>query len=209
MKTFLKIFIVAMGLAVLASPLFAQDDQRINSNKLSIMTGLSQPFLLNGVNLAFTYTTDKLYFEYSHGAFLNYHNFGKAAMKAADRENFDTQVAPFSTGGGVGYRFNSNGQIFWEFKVHQYDLKESSTGNEISYKTFEMGPALSYRLFLDKEKKFFFEPVARYWFHVASFGNEGLDGRQIALTRADNSSFTHTTFESGFFLNMSLGFVVK
>lgn len=173
------------------------------------MAGLSQPFLLNGTNIAFTYTTRNWYFEYSHGAFLNYHKFGKAAMKAEDRVNFDTQVAPFSTGGGVGYRFNSNGQIFWEFKVHQYDLTESTTQEGISYKTFEMGPALSYRLFLDKQQKAFFEPVARFWFNVASFGNDQLDGRDIQVARADGSTFTHKTYESGFFLNMSLGMVLK
>ncbi|MEM1218409.1 MAG: hypothetical protein AAGH79_05835, partial [Bacteroidota bacterium] len=80
--------------------------QKPNTNRLSLMAGLSQPLLLDGINVAATYTTEHLYFEYSHGAFLKYHSFGKAPMRAADRENFRTMVAPFSTGGGIGYRFS-------------------------------------------------------------------------------------------------------
>ena len=183
--------------------------QKPNTNRLSLMAGLTQPLLLDGINIAATYTTEHLYFEYSHGAFLKYHSFGKAPMRAADQENFRTMVAPFSTGGGAGYRFSDHGQIFWEFKLHQYDLEEITTSEMLSYQVFEMGPALSYRLFVGAQKKVFFEPVVRYWFGVATLGNEDFVGDTVTLTRLDETTFQHQAHENGLFFNVSLGVVLK
>lgn len=185
-----------------------QAQERLNSNTFSIMAGLSQPLFLGGANIAFTYTTDKLYFEYSHGAFLKYHNSNGVAMTDGEKMHFETLNVPFSTGGGIGYRFSNNGQIFWELKLHKFEFGGASSP-QLAYKTFEMGPALSYRLFVNKRKSIFFEPVIRYWFTAAVLGNEDFEGNFIQVQKGDGSSFSHRAHEHGFFYNMSFGFVLK
>ena len=178
----------------------------LNSYKFSVMAGVAQPILLRGVNIAGTYMTNHLYFEYSHGMFLHYE---KTGMTSSEKQNLSAIYVPYSTGGGVGYRFNNNLQAFWELKVHKFQPTVKSTSEKFSYNTFEMGPAISYRLFFNKNKSFFAEPVVRYWFTTAVFGNNDFNGRDIIIRNADNTTFVHRAHQHALFANISVGIVIK
>lgn len=199
-------FIFLSFYAATCLPMQAQE--RLNSNTFSIMAGISQPLALGGANLAVTYTTDKFYFEYSHGAFLKYHNSNGVAMTDEEKMQFETLNVPFSTGGGVGYRFSTNGQLFWELKLHKFEFGGANSP-QLEYKTFEMGPALSYRFFVNRRKSIFFEPVVRYWFTAAVLGNGDFEGKFVQVNKDDGSSFSHRAHEHGLFFNISFGFVLK
>ncbi len=182
---------------------------RLNAGKFSLMAGITQPSLFGGINIAGTYMTNRLYFEYSHGMFLKLHNLGGLGMTAAEREEFATLYVPYTTGAGIGYRITDRLNVFWEVKVHRFEPTVKGTGQNLGYNTLEVGPAVSYRFFFNKNHSFFIEPVARYWFTAAAFGNSDLQGLNLPIRRADNSTYTHRVHEFGFFLNASIGIVLK
>jgi hypothetical protein len=174
-----------------------------NSNRFSVMFGLSQPILLKGSNVAVTYTTRKWYFEYSHGMSLDIEKDG-VGMTRAEKEDITSIHIPWSTGFGLGYRATRNLNVFWEVKMHQFEPTRNN-GESFAYKTIEMGPAVSYRIFADRQKRFFAEPVVRYWFTTAVTGNEDFEGNSIKLSQ----NYQHKAHQFGLFANISIGMVIK
>lgn len=189
-----KILLIA-AIACIAQFANAQQKSTDNSNKFSVMFGLSQPILLKGSNVAVTYMTRKWYFEYSHGMSLDLESDG-VGMTKKEKENFSRIHIPWSTGFGVGYRATRNLNVFWETKMHQFEPTRSN-GETFSYKTIEMGPAVSYRIFADRQKRFFAEPVVRYWFTTAVIGNDEFESGNIKA------------HQFGLFANISIGMVIK
>lgn len=208
MKTKTRIILLIAAATLWGNNLFGQQ-AKLNAGKFSVMSGLTQPLLLGGVNIAGTYMTNRLYLEYSHGMFLKLHNLGGIGMTAPEREAFATLYVPYSTGAGVGYRITNGLNVFWEFKVHRFEAAVKGTNQTLGYNTFEMGPAVSYRFFFNKAQSFFIEPVARYWFTTAAFGNTDLNGITLPIRQADNSIYSHRVHQFGFFVNASIGYVFK
>jgi len=185
-----------------------KNDIKSNDHRISVMFGLSQPLLLHGGNIAVTYTTRKLYFEYSHGFSLDMEK-GGIGMTSEEKKHFSTIHLPFSTGFGAGYRLTENTNLFWEFKLHSFEQTEVANGNVLSYKTFEMGPAISHRFFIDRNKRFFAEPVARYWFTTAVLDNPNFDHHKILLYDNTGKAYWYKAHEFGLFANVSIGMVIK
>ena len=203
----LSFLVLFFFIAVVA---LAQTKNNIKSNdyRFSIMFGLSQPLLLHGGNIAVTYTTRKLYFEYSHGFSLDMEQ-GGIGMTSVEKKHFSAIHLPFSTGFGAGYRLTKNTNLFWELKLHSFQQTQIANGELLSYKTVEMGPALSHRFFIDRNKRFFAEPVVRYWFTTAVLDNPDFHRHEILLSDNADKVYSYKAHEFALFANVSIGMVLK
>ena len=90
--------VVVIGMLLLTNNVQAQS--------WNLVFGLSQFVFLNGGNIEINYLTEKFVFEYSHGSnfSLNSSPNEMALTNMERQQNLDIYV-PYSTGGGVGYRF--------------------------------------------------------------------------------------------------------
>jgi opacity protein-like surface antigen len=116
------------------------------SNKFSVLFGLLQPTVAKGFNVEVNYFTKRMAFDYSHGISLDPPVVG----------NFlDQKVVlhiPFTTGFGIGYRFNSFLDLRFEPKLHHFQLfnkdEAQTDANKIAdFKTVTLGLGLYYRYF--------------------------------------------------------------
>lgn len=114
------------------------------SNRFSILAGLIQPTVLKGANVELNYFSKRVSFDYSHGMSLDIPASGV----------FKTQQVvlhlPYSTGFGIGYRFNSFFDVRVEPKLHKWELyyagETQSKSNMIrNYYTFTIGLGAYYR----------------------------------------------------------------
>ncbi len=155
---------------------FAQTAEKqalLYSNKFSILAGLIQPTVLKGGNIEFNYFTKRVAFDYSHGFSLNPPVVG----------DFKTQNVvlhlPFSTGFGIGYRFNSFFDIRFEPKLHSWEVylkdADQTEANIIkSFKTITLGFGAYYRYFPFKNSENTFlqgitiSSSIRYWQNVGT-----------------------------------------
>ncbi len=116
------------------------------------MFGLLQPTVAKGFNVEINYFTKRMAFDYSHGISLDPPVVGKYA---------DQNVVlhlPFTTGFGIGYRFNSFLDLRFEPKLHHFQLfnkdEAQTDGNKIAdFKTITFGLGLYYRYFPFKNSK--------------------------------------------------------
>jgi hypothetical protein len=122
------------------------------SNKFSILAGVLQPTALKGGNFEVNYFTKRLSMDYSHGFSLEVPSVG----------DYKTQNVvfhiPYTTGFGVGYRFNSFLDIRFEPKLHAWQLYHKddaqTTANKIiDFKTYTLGLGLYYRYFPFRKKE--------------------------------------------------------
>ena len=199
------LFIITV-IITFSSNIFGQSKELPYSNQWTVVTGISQPLLLNGVNLVVNYTTNRFVFEYSHGMFLEYN---ETVMKAEYRGKVDRIYSPYSTGTGVGYRFFAKPIIAMdlraEAKVHQYNV-DLNTTESIQYTNFDMGAGwyTQIRPFGKKDnalKGIVIEPSIRYWAVVSST----LEDDFQYYTNEDILE-THQAYELGGFVNISIGY---
>jgi hypothetical protein len=116
------------------------------SNKVSVLFGLLQPVVAKGFNIEFNYFTKRMAFDYSHGIGLNPPVVG---------DYLDQKVVlniPFTTGFGIGYRFNSFLDFRFEPKLHHFkmyykDDTQNETNKLADFKTITFGLGLYYRYF--------------------------------------------------------------
>ena len=146
MKNF---FFTMAFVALCVSTVVAQSAEKtafLYSNRFSILAGLIQPITLKGGNIEFNYFTKRVSFDYSHGFSLDVPVVG----------DFKTQnVAlhlPFSTGFGIGYRFNSFFDVRFEPKLHSWEIYQKDdqqiAANKITvFKTITFGLGAYYRYF--------------------------------------------------------------
>jgi hypothetical protein len=144
-----KLMFLLLVATMATSQSFAQKGDKpdlLYSNKFSILAGLIQPTALKGGNIEFNYFTKRVSFDYSHGFSLDPPVVG----------DFKTQNVvlhlPFSTGFGIGYRFNSFLDLRFEPKLHSYEVYqkgvEQTVANKIiDFKTMTLGLGLYYRYF--------------------------------------------------------------
>lgn len=155
---------------------FAQNEGKTDllySNKFSILAGLIQPTALKGGNIEFNYFTKRVSFDYSHGFSLD------PPVVGAFKDQNVVLHLPYSTGFGVGYRFNSFLDLRFEPKLHSWEVyqkdAEQTVANKIKdFKTFTLGFGLYYRYFPFKNSgNKFLQGITtsssiRYWQNVGT-----------------------------------------
>jgi hypothetical protein len=169
------IFVVVCIMITMASS-FAQTDKNselLYSNKFSILAGLIQPTALKGGNIEFNYFTKRMAFDYSHGFSLDPPVVGKF------KEQNIVLHLPFSTGFGIGYRFNSFLDLRFEPKLHSWEVYQKDAAQTVAnklkdFKTITLGFGLYYRYFPFKNSDSKFlqgittSSSIRYWQNVGT-----------------------------------------
>lgn len=176
------------------------------AHNFSVFTGLTQPLLLNGFNIAGNYTHNRWLFEYSHGMFLHYKG---PAMQADYKDKLVSIMSPYSTGAGAGYRFFAGNiaglDLRAEVKVHQYNV-QLNRNEEIKYTNLDLGGGLYCQIhpFGKKTnllKGIVIEPSIRYWKNVAS-----TLGAAYTYHTSQGVLETHKPYPLNLFMNISLGY---
>ncbi len=184
---------------------FSQNKELSYSKKLTLLAGLSQPLFLKGANLAVTYTTNRLIFEYSHGINLNY----SEVLSSDYKDNVLSIKSPYSTGAGLGYRFFANQKLGMdlraEAKIHSYEVKLNSK-QFTKYINLDLGGGLywQYHPFGKRTngmEGIVIEPSIRYWANVKSSLKEN-----YSYKTNDGRSLTHKPYPLNLFANISIGF---
>lgn len=194
MKTVSKAIIVSFMVG-LSLNLYGQEAKKINAhaNQFTLFTGLIQPILLGGVNLAGTYFTNHMSFEYSHGMFLNYPKF------LLKDNNASRVYSPWSTGAGIGYRINSKYDIRAEAKAHRY-IVSLINNNQVEYTVYSLGAGIYSRQYLGKH--FLFEYSLRYWPNVSTT----LTDDKFLYLDTQGNSIEHKAHQLGLIFNVSFGY---
>jgi len=169
-------------------------------NHWSLVAGLSQPILMNGVNIAGTYFTKKMSFEYSHGMFLH------LAGSVSKDKHVESIYVPFSTGFGVGYRLTSRLDVRGEFKVHRFEAQLNDL-QKVAYVNEDIGIGAYYRIypFIKSNrwaKSFVIEPSLRYWQYFHSSLKDG----NVMYTSNAGEEQVHRPYNFGLFGNVSIGY---
>lgn len=204
-------FIIA--LTVLTFQLQAQEWK--NDKKVNLLFGLTQPLFVDGFNIEGNYIHNRLIFDYSHGVSLD---FSQSSLTPELRNQGVTVHMPWTTGFGVGYRFNEWLNLRVEPKWHRfefyYDDEPQTSENEItSYNTFSLGLGLyaNFRPFKNKAsfiKGIMVAPSIRFWPTVSST----LDGDSFAYNNKNTlATETIETLDSGLgftpiIFNISIGY---
>lgn len=171
-----KVMFILLLVTVVKAQSFAQNSDKpalLYSNKFSILAGLIQPMVLKGGNIEFNYFTKRVSFDYSHGFSLD------PPVVGAFKDQNVVLHLPYSTGFGVGYRFNSFLDLRFEPKLHSWEVYqkdvEQTVANKIKdFKTFTLGFGLYYRYlpFKNSGNKFLqgitTSSSIRYWQNVGT-----------------------------------------
>ncbi|HAS46497.1 MAG TPA: hypothetical protein DCS93_38805 [Microscillaceae bacterium] len=163
-KTFLSTLVFVLLLGQLT-----QAQNKPLSNRVNLLFGLNQP-LLGGFNIEGNLFYKRLVFDYSHGVSLNFSN----ATLAGDEKTQQLAVhIPYTTGFGVGYRFNEWFNLRAEPKWHRFELyyegdAQTIDNRIVAYNTFSLGIGAYFnvRPFKNKEgflKGIMIAPSIRYW----------------------------------------------
>lgn len=207
---------VLLSLALLLTLSFvdAQPRRKNLTNKVNLVFGLNQQ-LLNGFNVEGNLFLGRLAFDYSHGVSLHLDN----AFLDPVNQNLGLDVhIPWTTGFGVGYRFNEWFNVRAEPKWHKFELyyegQSQTEANLIGdYTTFTMGIGAYANLqpFKNQEnflRGFMVAPSIRYWPRVTS----SLDNHILSFDHAAlDQQVNHEVLEVGvsdtpIILNISIGY---
>ena len=205
------IFIIALAI-VSMSHAFAQKEL-LYSNRFSILAGLIQPTALKGGNIELNYFTKRVSLDYSHGFSLDPPVVGD--FKA---QNVVVHL-PFSTGFGVGYRFNSFFDVRFEPKLHSWEVYHKddvqNVANKITaFKTFSLGLGAYYRFFPFKnsENKFLqgitTSSSIRWWQNVGTtlrndeFSYDNKISKKTETLKAPNIGLANTPI----IINIAVGY---
>jgi len=170
----------------------AKDDAHWN-----LVFGMSQPLLLNGGNIEVNYVTDKWVFEYSHGFNLDLNaSPDEAALTETERKQGLKIKLPYSTGGGIGYRFTPEFNLRVEVKQHEFHATNSA-GQKIKYTTQDVGLGAYYFYKPLKNHNLLVVPSVRYWPTV----NTSLNDDKARFDNGDE----HDAHDFGLFGNVSVG----
>jgi opacity protein-like surface antigen len=173
----MKNLILTMVLTTIAlTNVCAQSTEKpelLYSNKVSVLFGLLQPVVAQGFNMEVNYTTKRMIFDYSHGVSLD-------PPVAGD---FKTQNVvlhiPYTTGFGIGYRFNSFFDVRFEPKLHRWEIYnkgevQTETTKIKDFNTITLGIGAYYRFFPFKNSDSKFlqgittSTSLRYWQNVGT-----------------------------------------
>jgi opacity protein-like surface antigen len=213
----MKNLIFAMVLTTVAlTELCAQSTEKpelLYTNKFSVIFGILQPTVAKGFNMEVNYTTKRLIFDYSHGVSLD-----PPVVGDFKTQNIALHI-PYTTGFGIGYRFNSFFDVRFEPKLHSFELyqtgAEQNAANLIkAFRTTTLGFGAYYRFFpfRNSENKFLqgitTSTSVRWWQNTSST----LDNNE--LTYANSSTKKTETLKTPnigiantpFIFNISVGY---
>jgi hypothetical protein len=139
---------------------------KANENEMSVLFGLGQPILFKGYNVEINYRTNNWVFEYSHGWNLKISDFKDGLTKEEKEQNLDIYT-PYTTGGGVGYRFTEHFHAALEYKIHKFEVANLSN-EQIDYTVQTLGVGLYYTWKPFKDSGFIVVPAIRYWPTIAT-----------------------------------------
>jgi hypothetical protein len=148
----MKKIIFAMVLTIFASATASAQKDFLYSNKFSILAGVLQPTALKGGNFEVNYFTKRVSMDYSHGFSLEIPAAGQFKT-----QNVVLHV-PYTTGFGIGYRFNSFLDLRFEPKLHAFkayhkDDAQTEANKIKDFKTYTLGFGLYYRYFPFRNKE--------------------------------------------------------
>lgn len=187
-------------------------------NQVNIVFGVGQ-ILSNGFNIEGNFAYKRLIFDYSHGFSLNIAN--SALENGNDKDQKLAIHIPWTTGFGVGYRFNDWLNLRVEPKWHKFELyQEGATQNNDNllgeYSTFTLGLGLyaNIKPFKNKDnllKGIMIAPNFRWWPRVSSTLNNDKLTYFNTFTQQEE---THEAREIGmantpFFFNISIGYSLQ
>lgn len=211
MKTILLSASLFLGVC---THLFAQTKSPLLDTRVNVLFGLNQP-LLNGFNAEVNLFYKRLAFDYSHGISLNLDN---SLLDATNKAlGLDVHI-PWTTGFGVGYRFNDWFNLRAEPKWHKFELyhqgdAQTEANRIAAYTTFSLGIGAYANLRPFKKQDNFLKgimvaPSIRWWPRVAS----SLDNNQLEFqSRTQNQRVTHEAMQVGIsntplIVNISIGY---
>jgi len=182
--------------------IFSRPDER--GAQLMLLTGLNQPILLRGANLAFVATAANGWsFETSFGFGLNYAN----VLTDQDQALYDSVTSPVTGGIGLGYdflhQFARHGlALYFEPKFTSFTIDPQGPEASFTYLTYTLGAGLYYTFFA--WKGLVVQPSIRYWHPVAS----SLSNDRFTFTSASGQEVVHERRApgmNGFIANISIG----
>lgn len=196
--------------------LFSQTSDDKLSNRVNVLFGLNQP-LLNGFNIEVNLFYKRFAFDYSHGVSLN---LGNETLSGDYAEQGLAIHIPYTTGFGIGYRFNDWLNLRVEPKWHRFEVYYGGDAqvedNLIgAYNTFSLGlggyanvrPFKHARSFV---KGFMISPSVRWWPKL----NSSLENDAFSYeNRRTGQSETHEALEVGIadtplIVNISVGYSI-
>ncbi len=181
MKYFQNTILLAFISFAFATVSNAQNSSWKQDRKFAVLFGLTQPLVVSGFNIEVNYIHNRLIFDYSHGASLDFS--GNLLPDYLQNQGVVVHM-PFSTGFGVGYRFTEWLNLRVEPKWHRFEFyyegEDQSKGNQIAVdaNNFSVGLGLYgfFQPFKNKEnalKGITIAPSIRFWPTVASsFDND-------------------------------------
>ncbi|MEZ4850850.1 MAG: hypothetical protein R3B93_19975 [Bacteroidia bacterium] len=191
--------------------------QKELTNRANLVFGLGQ-ITMQGFNVEGNIFYKRIAFDYSHGVSLNLANDG--LENGADRDQGLSVHIPWTTGFGVGYRFNEWLNLRVEPKWHKFELfydgQAQIPANLIGdYTTFTLGLGLygNLRPFKNQDnllQGIMIVPNVRWWPRVSS----SLENNQLTyINRNTDQSTIHEARQIGmgntpFFANISIGYSV-
>lgn len=219
---FLIVFIIFSFIASSFSQNTEIDLASISKKKLdtriNILFGLNQPLLARGFNIEGNLFYKRFVFDYSHGVSLDFSG-NNLSGDAADQKL--ALHLPFTTGFGVGYRFNELFNLRVEPKWHGIEVyqetdeqTEENLLGEYTTFTLGLGAYMNWQPFKNKNnflKGFMISPSIRYWPRISSTLKD--DKFEYFNTTSDQNE-VHEAIEIGFgnsplILNISVGYSFK
>lgn len=194
----------------------AQTHDWKHDRKIAVLTGLSQALVVRGFNIEANYIHNRLIFDYSHGASLD---FDKNLVTDELKAQGVVVHMPFSTGIGVGYRFTEWLNLRVEPKWHRfefyYDGEDQNSANRIATDKNNFSVGLGLYTFLQPFKKkenllkgLTIAPSIRFWPMVSSsftnnkftYQNKNTGKQEELKTLASGVGFTPLI------INISIGY---
>lgn len=210
----MKNIITTICFLLIVSGAFSQSKIKLD-NQINVVFGIGQ-IVQSGFNIEGNIFFNRFVFDYSHGVSLNMSN--SQLENGADKEQGLAIQLPWTTGFGLGYRFNNWLNLRVEPKWHKYELyydgDEQLPSNLIDdYTTFTLGLGLYANLKPFKNQNNFLKgimvvPNLRWWPKVSSSLN---DDELTYDNRITGSVEVHKAREIGiantpFFANISIGY---
>lgn len=214
-----KQFIIIVSILCLSNIfLNAQNSNGQLDNQVNLVFGVSQ-IIIGGYNIEGNLFLNRFAFDYSHGVSLNLNN--EFLEEGNDKAQGLAIHFPWTTGFGVGYRFNNWLNLRVEPKWHKFELyqdgEEQISSNLLGdYTTFTFGLGMYANLkpFKNQDnflKGFMIVPNVRWWPKVAS----SLENDQLTYFNSQTEQQeVHEAREIGlgntpFFYNVSVGYTLK
>ncbi len=211
----MKKTLLAAVVLFISAQLCAQSDKELE-DRISIVFGTSQ-LLIDGFNIEGNLFWKRFAFDYSHGMSLDLDN---DLLSGDAKDQGLAAHIPYSTGFGIGYRFNDWFNVRAEPKWHRFEIyyggDTQNSANLISaYNTFTLGLGayVNWLPFKSKDnllKGLTIAPSVRWWPNVS----DSIDGGFTYNNSITGRQEEHKVLNIGvgntpLIINVSIGYSVK